>query len=423
MPDLYQSQLEHREMANQQERVKCRRNSWANLITRVGKANIFAGFNRDALDRISSENVSTGTPQPMDMQTEARIDDFVGSYRSLPFPVRAKLENWAIDQEELLLQPSRKSRAIISSGGRGKAMYHGLEVDVRVLQASSATLTDSSDHNEIQALAQMRHPNIVGFLGTCAFGQLLLIVTESMSLGTLETLVRDNKAKCPSWRPAKAETLAWSLGLVRAVNYMHQSDPRIVHRGLCPAVLLMAPGGVLKVSGFASCCRAGGSLCAPASADHPLDCITVSSPHAPDSCAPDGAPRAASPYAAPELGGAGPAGGRRDSDPAVDIFAVGMLMRFMRAGALPHARPRLAPAPPSHAPAAPQPQPCARPHSKESKPPAAAQLGWPKYTAAAARAAAEDPADRPTADELTGVLEGLQAGLGRRPGARGCCAS
>jgi hypothetical protein len=104
---LYQSQLEHREIANQQERVKCRRNFWANLITRVGKANIFAGFNRDALDRISSENVSSGTPQPMDMQTESRIDDFEGSYRSLPFPVRAKLENWAIDQEELLLQPSR----------------------------------------------------------------------------------------------------------------------------------------------------------------------------------------------------------------------------------------------------------------------------------------------------------------------------
>jgi hypothetical protein len=259
-------------------------------------------------------------------------------------------------------------------------MYHGLEVDIKVLQTSSATLIDSSDHNEIQALAQMRHPNIVGFLGTCAFGQLFFIVTESMSLGILETLVRDNKAKCPSWRPAKADTLAWSLGLVRAVNYMHQSDPRIVHRGLCPAVLLMVPGGVLKVSGFASCCRAGGNLCAPASTDQPLECMTVtgavSSLHAPGSCAPDGAPRAASPYAAPELG-AGLAGGRHDSDPAVDVFAVGMLMRFMRAGALPHARPRPAPAPPSHAP---PPQPCARPHPSQ---PAAAQVGWPKYTTAA----------------------------------------
>ena len=393
LQDLYQTQLEVREIANEPERVECRRDSWANLLTRIGKVNLFAGINRNSLDRISSENASSGSHQPVDVHAESRIDNFVGRYRSLPFQVRAKLENWAIDPEELLLQSSRKSRTLISSDGRGKAMYHGLEVDVKFLRASNEE--DSSAHNEIQALAQMRHPNIVGFLGTCALGQLRLIVTESMSHGTLESLVSAQRAKCPSWRPAKADALAWSLDLVRAVNYMHQSDPCIVHRNLSPEALMVGPGGVLKVSGFESCSLAG----AP-----------VGPPRTPR-------PGPPSPYAAPELGA-----GRVDSDPAVDIFAVGMLMHFMRAGELLPSQGHLLHAAPSQPPS---PLPFARPRPGT---PAAAQLAWPEYTAAAARAAAADPAGRPTADELTGQLEGLQEGRERRlkrgsPPAGGCSAS
>ena len=283
-------------------------------------------------------------------------------------------------------------------------MYHGLEVDVRFMRTSGETLTDSSAQNEIQALAHMRHPNIVGFLGTCVLVQLRLIVTESMSLGSLESLVLAHKAKRPSWRPAKADTLAWSLGLVRAVNYMHQSDPCIVHRRLSPAVLLMAPGGVLKVSGFESCWRAAGGPHAPAPTHQHPECMAASAPFSQDSRPPAGAPPAApqdppSPFAAPELG----AGlGRHDSDPAVDIFAVGMLMHFMRAG-------ELCQVPPPHA-------------DKRPARPAAAQLGWPDYTAAAEWASAEDPADRPTADVLLGQLEGLQVGVERRR-MGSCCAS
>ena len=258
----------------------------------------------------------------------------------------------------------------------------------------------------------MRHPNIVGFLGTCASGQLRLIVTESMSLGSLKSLVLAHKAKCPSWRPARADTLAWSLGLVRAVNYMHQSDPCIVHRRLRPAILLMAPGGVLKVSGFEYCSCAAGSPQAPTH-QHPECMVASGALSSQDSRPPAGAPPAApqdppSPFAAPELG----AGlGRHDSDPAVDIFAVGMLMHFMLAGEPPPRRPRRAPA-----------QPCERP--RPIPPAAAPRLGWPAYAAAADRAAVEDRADQPTADELTRRLEALQVGLGRRGGAAGwCCTS
>ena len=289
LPELYQSHL--LDITPQTEKSKCKRGSWASIISRVGKADLFAGFNRDSFDRISSESIPSSTAQPADVQAEARINDFVGSYRSLPFQVRAKLENWAINPEELLLLPSSKSRSIITSDGRGKAMYHGLEVDVRFLRASGETLSDSSAQNEIQALSHMRHPNIIGFLGTCALGQLRFIVTESMSLGSLESLVLAHKAKRPSWRPAKADTLAWSLGLVRAVNYMHQSDPCIVHRRLSPAILLMAPGGVLKVSGFEFCSRAAGSPPAPAPTHQHPECMVASAPTPPPAGAP-GAPGA-----------------------------------------------------------------------------------------------------------------------------------
>jgi hypothetical protein len=93
-------------------------------------------------------------------------------------------------------------------------------------------------------------------------------------------------------------------------------------------------------------------------------------------------------------------------------------MHFMRAG-------ELCQVPPPHAHAqslsqAPQTQPW--PPARPARP-AAAQLGWPDYTdytAAADWASAEDPADRRTADVLTGQLEGLQVGR-RQMGS--CCAS
>jgi serine/threonine protein kinase len=53
----------------------------------------------------------------------------------------------------------------------------------------------------------------------------------------------------PRW-PGRRQTMRWALNLVHAVAYMHQCEPRIVHRNLRPSNLLLAACGALKVAGF-----------------------------------------------------------------------------------------------------------------------------------------------------------------------------
>ena len=45
--------------------------------------------------------------------------------------------------------------------------------------------------------------------------------------------------------------MRWALDLARAVTYMHQSDPPVVHRDLRPAHLLLSAAGALKVTDLA----------------------------------------------------------------------------------------------------------------------------------------------------------------------------
>ena len=278
-------------------------------------------------------------------------------------------------------------------------MYHGLEVEVRKAPTNI---------HEIQALSQLRHPNIVGFIGACISDSHSLIVTERMATGSLSALYAAQQAIRPSWLPSKATTLGWCLDLIRAVNYMHQSDPCVSHNGLHPDILLLSGSGILKVSGFASCTLSTQTppITSPTLPDlGPGAATSESTPPVP-SPTPRGAsesPAAPGPahsaYAAPELRAAGdPAAGR---GPSADVFAAAMVMWFVRTARHP-------------TPATPGPAGGAGAWG------GAGALRWPGLAALVARAAARDPAARPTADELTVGLEGLRAarGLGwRGPGA------
>ena len=46
--------------------------------------------------------------------------------------------------------------------------------------------------------------------------------------------------------------MRWALDLARAITYMHQSDPPVVHRDLRPANLLLSSASAIKVTGFGS---------------------------------------------------------------------------------------------------------------------------------------------------------------------------
>jgi hypothetical protein len=449
-------------------------NSWSEHEEQVDTTSkqVFSSFQKDELSRLSSETYSRVFAPPTsveDMELEKTINDFVDDYRMLPLVVRAKLENWDIDQSELLFE-SESFQNSETLGAHRSALYRGTNVVVTSYSKGYDTRQFHCLHTEISALAQSRHPNIVGFIGASFDSQTCLVVTEHMSNGALDAHFHARRQRTPHWRPCKPQALDWALGLLRAVNYLHQSEPAIVHRDLRPQHLHLPATGVLKLAGFGRCrilsaaTRAAvreSAIAAPAraaafGADLNLDDSDSDSPgpsldrdsHGETRPGPPGpstsacisgrmlacAPRARAGgvYTALEL--------QLDPeahDPAVDIYSVAMCMWFIRVGHDPvfpataddgapaggpteaTSRPRSARegAAMVAAAAAAAPAALAAAAAAAAARPDTAELRWPGYAAEIEAAWAEAPRRRPTADDLTTRLELLTRSRGglRRP--------
>ena len=331
---------------------------------------------------------------------------FIEKYRTLPLAARAKLENWNISREHIALKSLVDSEE--HSGLESyTAMFHGLEVLATI---HSNTLEDSITvprlHKEISAMAQIRHPNIVGFIGASISSSSCIVITELMSCGSLRSFYLAKQTIRHKWRPSKDKTLAWSLDLARAVNYLHQSEPAIHHRDLRPETVFVGQDGALKVSGFGRCAvlrqlpdavDAGLHLGDAATAGARLDAASLDQRQLEIE-----AQRSASVYMAPEM-----LAEPTTTTDRVDIYSVAALIWFIRAGRDPdwplaagisrRGRPtkRVARSPGSRLPAS------------------FALLSWPQLAEVVSRASDPAFAERPSADELVEDLEAVRCGGGR----------
>lgn len=95
---------------------------------------------------------------------------------------------------------------------------------------------------EIEALRQLRHPNIVRLLGYGQEGEYYYYVMELVEGHSLEEEIRSGRRF--SWR----ETLALAIQVASALNCAHNHG--IIHRDLKPANLLLSMQGAVKLSDF-----------------------------------------------------------------------------------------------------------------------------------------------------------------------------
>jgi serine/threonine protein kinase len=218
-------------------------------------------------------------------------------------------------------------------------MYHGIDVEVEICNIYESDSCESlSLRNEITALAQSRHPNIIGFLGAGFCGDSCVVVTESLGFSSLESIVSR-----PEWRPSKNSVLSWTLDLARAVSYLHSSDPAIIHRDIRPGTLIVSRDGVLKLSGFGKCkfvsnserCGVESSAATPMSLRREIFSPTLSCDLSISSDDSQHHFDAESPFIAPELlkdpGG---------TDEKSDIYSIAMVMRHLQTSRAPIADPR-----------------------------------------------------------------------------------
>jgi hypothetical protein len=308
------------------------------------------------------------------------VNAFIATYRALPIAVRAKVENWHISTDDIMATCKD-----FDGSGSYHALYHGAEVSV------AQHIVQSEQHyleTEIRVLAQLRHPNIVSFLGASICGETWTVVVERMPYGSIRSLYLSKQKTRPCWCPKTDTALAWAMDLVRAITYLHLSNPSVTHRDVRPDTIFLARSGAIKIASFRRCALIprtppGSSppMDAAGPADHP-------SPRIGSAGIGRSAARPAG-YAAPELL-------RNDecADPAVDIYAAAAVISYLRFGREPDQA---------------SPVGCLTPRRPGKR------GGWGRRAEAVlAAAAAWDPAERPAADALVDALEDAAALRGRR---------
>ena len=158
----------------------------------------------------------------------------------------------------------------IGEGSFGKvylAKWRETTVAVKVLISTSLGLGDEGEEDEqpplppgpnpllaglqkeASMMAAMRHPNVVMYLGVCVDPP--LVVTEYCARGSLTDVLKRGAASA-----AGAASLDWprrlamALDAAKGMNYLHSSDPPVIHRDLKSPNLLVDKHWRVKVCDF-----------------------------------------------------------------------------------------------------------------------------------------------------------------------------
>ncbi|KAJ9454576.1 Mitogen-activated protein kinase kinase kinase YODA [Diplonema papillatum] len=95
---------------------------------------------------------------------------------------------------------------------------------------------------EVAMLENMRHDNVVGYLGSCVAGRTVMIVMEYLSGGSLADVVKEfNELPISSIR-------RYTRDIVTGLTFLHENG--IVHRDLKPHNVLMTNDGDCKLADF-----------------------------------------------------------------------------------------------------------------------------------------------------------------------------
>lgn len=152
-------------------------------------------------------------------------------------------DHWRVHEREIeVLQR-------IGSGKFGdvfKGVLWGTDVAVKLLHAPQMEHDITADlAREINVLAQLRHPNVLLYMGACTTPPNMFVVTEWCERGSLSTLLYDKQSPL-----SVCARVHFALQVAHGMCYLHSRPEQIIHRDLKSYNLLVTREYVVKVGDF-----------------------------------------------------------------------------------------------------------------------------------------------------------------------------
>jgi len=152
---------------------------------------------------------------------------------------------WEIDWNQITLLQR------VGSGSFGdvyRGRLWGTEIAVKTLRTEELAVDGANEvlddlKKEVSILSQLRHPNVVLYIGACTSSPNIAICTEWCDRGSLSSILSDHAQHIDCQRMVSV-----AMGIAQGVNYLHALDRRIVHRDLKSANILVTRDWSAKVS-------------------------------------------------------------------------------------------------------------------------------------------------------------------------------
>ncbi|KAM3379030.1 serine/threonine-protein kinase EDR1 [Capsicum galapagoense] len=203
-------------------------------------------FYREKFGNISDNNCTfkdkESTTKAREMVTCMQSKSYAVQKEQLD-PMLRGVGEWEIPWENLHVF---ERIGIGSYGEVYRAEWNGTEVAVKKFMNQDITSDALAQFKcEIEIMLRLRHPNVVLFMGAVTRPPNLSILTEYLPRGSLYKLLHR-----PSIQIEEKKRLRMALDVAKGMNYLHTSNPLIVHRDLKTPNLLVDKNWVVKVCDF-----------------------------------------------------------------------------------------------------------------------------------------------------------------------------
>ncbi|KAJ8555531.1 hypothetical protein K7X08_013027 [Anisodus acutangulus] len=196
------------------------------------------------------ENISDNNCTYKDKESATKAREIVTCIQSKSYAVQKEqlpmlrgVAEWEIPWEHLHVG---ERIGIGSFGEVYRAEWNGTEVAVKKFMNQDITSDALAQFKcEIEIMLRLRHPNVVLFMGAVTRPPNLSILTEFLPRGSLYKLLHR-----PNIQIDENKRMRMALDVAKGMNYLHTSNPMIVHRDLKTPNLLVDKNWVVKVCDF-----------------------------------------------------------------------------------------------------------------------------------------------------------------------------